>query len=851
MVGKTHTETLEKIYSQEVKTLDDMRKIQVLFREIEYRILGVLSSTMSPPGSRAHLQRSSRIIENLWNNSRENFHIDALSEKKKKFEQGLRGFYGLSVELQDAYLNWDVESVKAIYNRWLDLQPFVLHSIDDMAEAQERSVGDHYIESRQTISRVNKIVITITIILVVVALFGGYLVINGVVQPIGKLTSTVQQIEDSGDFSKRVNIISRDEVGQTAEAFNSLMESLQALTEELRKANLKLQDSSVFLSLIIDNLADGVLVTDTEDNIKMVNRVLINMFNLKESNLINKKIGDIFGPELEELTEQSKKINRREVVSMEMNLPGQRIGKALMTPLFQKVDIKGEDDNEIPSIIGAVTLIGDITAEKEIDRMKTEFLSTVSHELRTPLTSVYGFAKITKQKLEDDIFPQVKIEDRKTEKTIRQVGENINIIVSEGERLTELINDVLDLAKMEAGKIELRMGPISIPMVIEKAIFATSSLFEQKGLKLIQDIDKELPEVIGNRDRLIQVLINLISNAVKFTEKGSVTCRALKTGSEIMISVIDTGVGITREDQKKIFEKFRQAGDTLVNKPRGTGLGLAICKQIVNRHEGRIWVESTIDKGSNFSFTIPISKEADVGIKRIDADILIRQLKEHMKTVSSSSPNDKKTILVVDDEANIRELLRQELDTKGYRVREAKDGMDAVTQVKKERPDLIILDIKMPNLNGFDVTAVLKNDPNTMDIPIMVLSIVEDKERGYRLGVDRYYTKPVDTDELLKDVGVLISQGASKKSVLVVDEDESIVTTLIDVLQAKGYSVAGICDGRECIDKVKTEKPDMIIIDALISDRHGIVKTLRFDKGFENLYFVLLGKEEAYDSGKS
>jgi CheY-like chemotaxis protein len=177
--------------------------------------------------------------------------------------------------------------------------------------------------------------------------------------------------------------------------------------------------------------------------------------------------------------------------------------------------------------------------------------------------------------------------------------------------------------------------------------------------------------------------------------------------------------------------------------------------------------------------------------------------------------------------------------------------MDAVTQVKKERPDLIILDIKMPNLNGFDVTAVLKNDPNTMDIPIMVLSIVEDKERGYRLGVDRYYTKPVDTDELLKDVGVLISQGASKKSVLVVDEDESIVTTLIDVLQAKGYSVAGICDGRECIDKVKTEKPDMIIIDALISDRHGIVKTLRFDKGFENLYFVLLGKEEAYDSGKS
>jgi CheY-like chemotaxis protein len=325
----------------------------------------------------------------------------------------------------------------------------------------------------------------------------------------------------------------------------------------------------------------------------------------------------------------------------------------------------------------------------------------------------------------------------------------------------------------------------------------------------------------------------------------------MKTGSDITISVIDTGVGITGEEQKKVFEKFRQAGDILIDKPRGTGLGLAICKQIVDRHGGRIWVESTIGKGSNFSFSLPISKAADVGIKRIDTDILIRQLKEHIETASPSSAKDKKTILVVDDEANIRELLRQELSEKGYSVREAKDGMDAVKQVKKERPDLIILDIKMPNLNGFDVTAVLKNDPNTMDIPIMVLSIVEDKERGYRLGVDRYYTKPVDTDELLRDVGVLISQGASKKSVLVVDEDESIVSTLTDVLKAKGYSVAGICDGSECIEKAKSEKPDMIIIDALVSERHGIVKTLRFEKDLENLYFVLLGKGEVYGSGKS
>ncbi|MEE8185362.1 MAG: response regulator, partial [Thermodesulfobacteriota bacterium] len=329
-----------------------------------------------------------------------------------------------------------------------------------------------------------------------------------------------------------------------------------------------------------------------------------------------------------------------------------------------------------------------------------------------------------------------------------------------------------------------------------------------------------------------------------------VTCRAMKTGNDITISVIDTGVGIAREEHEKVFEKLKQAGDTLIDKPKGTGLGLAICKQIVERHEGRIWVESTIGRGSNFSLTIPISGEVDIGIKRINVDTLIRQLKEHVVTVAPSPAGDKKTILVVDDEAHIRELLRQELDAKGYNVREAKDGMDAITQVKKQRPNLIILDIKMPKLNGFDVAAVLKNDPNTMDIPIMVLSIIEDKERGYRIGVDRYFTKPINTDELLREAGVLISQGASRKSVLVVDEDESTVKTLAEVLEAKGYTVAGAFDGKGCIEKAKSEKPDMIIVDAFISDRHDIIKTLRFEKGLENVYFVLMGKG-ADDSGKS
>lgn len=243
---------------------------------------------------------------------------------------------------------------------------------------------------------------------------------------------------------------------------------------------------------------------------------------------------------------------------------------------------------------------------QELDKVKSDFLSMVSHELRTPLTSVLGFTNIIKKKFEDVIFPHIIVADGKTIKAVEQVKDNINIILSEGERLTNLINDVLDLAKIESGKVEWKMESLPVTGIVEQAIHATSALFMQKGLKIIKSADEELPEIIGDKDRLIQVLINLISNAVKFTENGSITCKVQKINNKIMISVIDTGIGIVKTDQENIFEKFKQVGDTLTDKPKGTGLGLPICKQIIAYHGGEIWVESKLGKGSNFSFTLPI-----------------------------------------------------------------------------------------------------------------------------------------------------------------------------------------------------------------------------------------------------
>lgn len=630
--------------------------------------------------------------------------------------------------------------------------------------------------------------------------------------------------------------------------------------DRIRQTTKALDDERNKLNAVIKNMTDGLVVSAMDNSIIMANPAVAMMLGIPAAKIVSRNVNEIFKEmDISEMVLEVIKTEGKEVIQKDFNLRDRRVIRAVSSAIHAE-----------NGIIGVITVLRDITKEWEIDRMKTEFISTVSHELRTPLTSILGFSKMILKRMEKDISPYLSKEDEAIRKAEEKIKENLNIIISEGERLTNLINDVLDIAKMEAGKVEWKMQPLSMADVIEHAMIATSALFYQKRLAAIKDISDDLPLVTGDRDRLIQVVTNLISNAIKFTEEGSVICRARKVQSSefgvmsperqkiyselltqdskladfIEISVIDTGLGIAPADQPKVFERFKQVGDTLTDKPKGTGLGLAICKQIVEHHGGRIWVESEIGKGTNFSFTLPVSVKP-----KIDIDTLVRRLREQVVT-SAAVPEIKKTILVVDDDIHIRQLLRQELEAEDYIVKEAVDGMDAIRQVKTELPDLIILDVMMPGMSGFDVAAVLKNDPLTMAIPIVILSIIEDKERGYRLGVDSYFTKPVNTEDLLKEIVALISKGVSRKKILVIDENVSTVKTLKDVLEAKGYTVAEAYNGEDGIEKARSITPDMIIVDAILSERHDIVKTLRFEKGLENVFFVLLAESASPEKGK-
>ncbi|MDD5191036.1 MAG: response regulator, partial [Dehalococcoidales bacterium] len=445
---------------------------------------------------------------------------------------------------------------------------------------------------------------------------------------------------------------------------------------------------------------------------------------------------------------------------------------------------------------------------KELDKLKDGFLSTVSHELRTPLTSIKSFAEIL----------LAYEEDRATQK------EFLGIINEESGRLTRLINDFLDLSKIQAGRMQWTTAEISIPLVIDTAMNASQALINQTNLKMNLEIEPGLPNVWGDKDRMVQVMTNLLGNAIKFTTAGGnvrIQARLLKADSassqseSVVVSVADSGIGIAPEHHQTIFEKFSQVGDTLKDRPRGTGLGLPISKEIIEHYGGKIWVESALGKGSVFYFTLPVANKVMPGNPPVKEP-------ETPKTVPAAP-----VILVVDDEANIRKSIAHELTKRGYQAIEAGNGKEAIDLARKYLPRLITLDVMMPDIDGFDVTAILKNDPVTKDIPILIVSVVEDKAKAYRLGVNDYITKPFDIDGLLEKISVFLH--SSPKNILIVDDDKSLVKSLEFELKKRGYTTRASYNGKTALQEIAIARPNLIMLDINMPEMDGyeVIKILK------------------------
>ncbi len=346
--------------------------------------------------------------------------------------------------------------------------------------------------------------------------------------------------------------------------------------------------------------------------------------------------------------------------------------------------------------------------------IQKEFTSTVSHELRTPLAAIKSSVDIL-----DTEIPGKLTEDQKT--FIKRVKSNI-------DRLARLINDVLDLSKLESGKMAMNFLPLRPESVVREVVESQASVVESKGLKIETEFDGKLPTLIADKDRLIQVLNNLINNALKFTKEGKITVSAhCEDKQYITFCVRDTGIGIKEEDLPKLFQKFQQVGGASQH-VGGTGLGLAICKEIITRHNGRMWVESKSGEGSAFYFTIAVRKE--------------------------------KRILIVDDDQATLEVLSKILEAEGnYEIERASDGFLAGQKIYDFVPHLVILDVKIPKMNGMEVCSRIKSDPKTKNTKIIMLSGFDTQRQikeAWDVGADEILNKPVNMQELIAKVKKLI-----------------------------------------------------------------------------------------------
>ncbi len=558
---------------------------------------------------------------------------------------------------------------------------------------------------------------------------------------------------------------------------------------------------------------------------------------------------------------------------------------------------------------------------RELDRLKSTFLANMSHELRTPMNAIIGYTELLIDRVDGPI-------NEEQEKSLKRVATN-------ARHLLQLINDVLDISKIESGKVELEIKELDLRWLIESVVPTFEPFMKQKGLTLTINIDEGLPLIYGDGERIKQILINLLSNAVKFTHHGGITISAKLSERGVghgeapifaEICVEDTGIGIKEEDVGRIFDKFVQVDLTMMRQYEGTGLGLSITRGLVSLHKGMIWVTSKYGEGSRFCFTLPLKKEimekpagpvveprmaealaeyfgmpAETFLKepeyagkpircweyvrcgqpncpaygskesrcwlilgthctgmkiaaypeKVDfckgCEVikgLILEAEEKYKPVEADSLKGKevpkKTVLAIDDNPEAVDIMRKYLG-EDYNVVGLLSSEKAVEKAKEIKPLAITLDILMPKKDGWQVLRELKDTPETQDIPVIILSIVEDRKLGFSLGATEYMLKPVEKEVLLRKLRNL-EKTRKVKRILIVDNEPDTVRLIGNVMKEAGYQVTTAYNSEDAIKSIHDFRPDLIVLNLTMPEMSGfdVVEYLKTAEGVRDIPLILL-----------
>ncbi|OGR88528.1 MAG: hypothetical protein A3A86_05425 [Elusimicrobia bacterium RIFCSPLOWO2_01_FULL_60_11] len=459
----------------------------------------------------------------------------------------------------------------------------------------------------------------------------------------------------------------------------------------------------------------------------------------------------------------------------------------------------------------------EITSLKELNRMKSEFLANMSHELRTPMNAIIGYSSLMLDKIYGELTA-------KQEQGLRRISANSN-------NLLQLINNILDISKLSAGKMPLYLEDCSLNEVVLDVVEMMEALAREKNITLIFEKSPEV-RMSTDKTRVKQILINLIGNAVKFTAKGGVAVSLEPAASGgIDLVVTDTGIGMREENLKIIFEEFRQADASTTREYGGTGLGLAIVKKLAGLLGGEVSVKSSPGNGSRFSVHLPVKEPAGV----LEAGVT--GLRDG---AIEKDPAAQKLVLSIDDDPEVLRLLRDNLLGTGFKVVGAQNGDEGIALAKQLKPFAITLDILMPHRDGWSVLQALKSDPGTQSIPVIIVSIIENKTLGYSLGVSDYLLKPFDRKDLIERFRRL--EFTQDKKVLVVDDDDGLNLLLQTMLRKEGYQVLSASGGGEAIQTIEREHPHIVLLDLMMPGVSGfeVLESIAANPALEDVEVVIV-----------
>jgi PAS domain S-box-containing protein len=600
---------------------------------------------------------------------------------------------------------------------------------------------------------------------------------------------------------------------------------------ELERAQLlaRAEAAQRYYQVLAETMPQQVWTANPDGTLDYVNERVVRYFGMPAKTIVGNGWRDLVHPEDMPVCAErwTAALNTGEPYEVEFRL--QRADGSYRWHLGRALPVR-DMDGSITKWLGTNTDLHDrMEAQEQLRRAKdiaeaasqakSEFLARMSHELRTPLNAIIGYSEM--------------LEEEAQERNLEPFLSDLPKIHGAGKHLLSLINDVLDLSKIEAGKMELFVETFDVHEMIESVVNTVRPLAAKNGNELIVDCETGLGEMSSDLTKIRQSLFNLLSNSSKFTHDGRIRLQASRQRRDdqdwLLFRVEDTGIGIPAEKTEGVFDPFSQVDKGRTRKYGGTGLGLAITKRFCEIMGGGITLESEPGKGSIFEIKLPSQLKSTAPA-------------EHSALQSETSDN---TILIVDDDPAAQELMRRFLEREGFHTAPAMNGQQALEMVRALKPIAITLDVMMPGMDGWSVLSALKSDPETAEIPVIVVSIIDDKNLGYALGAAEYLTKPIDR-ERFSQVMNKYRCVAGDCPVLIVEDDEAVRHTLRSVLERHGWSVLEAANGVIALEVMAKEKPELIILDLIMPEMDGFEfsEEMRKNEDWRSIPVIILTSKD-------